>query len=171
MKEYLKSTSEVLSEQSTSQNGLSSEEAASRLEKNGKNKLQEGKKEKLIVKFFKQLGEPMTIILLIAAAISGVIEVVEGAFPVDAVIILAVVLLNAILGLIQEGKAEKALEALQQISAATSKVIRDGHQITVKSEDIVVGDHVWAQDEENGEKSLRRVTETNVKQTPEFVHH
>ena len=142
MKEYLKSTNEVLDEQITSQNGLSSEEAASRLEKNGKNKLQEGKKEKLIVKFFKQLGEPMTIILLIAAAISGVIEVIEGAFPVDAVIILAVVLLNAILGLIQEGKAEKALEALQQISAATSKVIRDGHQITVKSEDIVVGDIV-----------------------------
>ena len=142
MKEYLKGTNEVLDEQITSQNGLSSEEAASRLEKNGKNKLQEGKKEKLIVKFFKQLGEPMTIILLIAAAISGVIEVIEGAFPVDAVIILAVVLLNAILGLIQEGKAEKALEALQQISAATSKVIRDGHQITVKSEDIVVGDIV-----------------------------
>ncbi len=142
MKEYLKSIDEVMDEYATSQNGLSSEEAQSRLEKNGKNKLDEGKKEKLIVKFFKQLGEPMTIILLIAAFISGVIEIIEGAFPIDAVIILAVVLLNAILGLIQEGKAEKALEALQQISAATSKVIRNGHQITVKSEDIVVGDIV-----------------------------
>ena len=145
MKEYLKSTAEVLKEQSTTENGLSSEEAALRLEKNGKNKLDEGKKETLIVRFLKQLSEPMTIILLIAAVISAVIEFVEAGgwvFPTDTVIILAVVLLNAILGVVQEGKAEKALEALQQISAATSKVIRTGHQITVKSEDIVVGDIV-----------------------------
>ena len=145
MKEYLKSTAEVLKEQNTTENGLSSEEAASRLEKNGKNKLDEGKKETLIVRFLKQLSEPMTIILLIAAVISAVIEFVEAGgwvFPTDTVIILAVVLLNAILGVVQEGKAEKALEALQQISAATSKVIRAGHQITVKSEDIVVGDIV-----------------------------
>ena len=140
MKEYLKSSQAVLDEYSTTENGLSNEEATSRLEKNGKNKLAEGKKETIFVKFLKQLTEPMTIILLVAAVISAVIEISEGKFPTDTVIILAVVLLNAILGVVQEGKAEKALEALQQISAATSKVIRNGHQITIKSEDIVVGD-------------------------------
>ena len=145
MKEYLKSSNEVLKELNTDENGLSNEEAAKRLEANGKNKLAEGKKETLFVRFMKQLSEPMTIILLIAAVISAVIEFVEAkgfVFPTDTVIILAVVLLNAILGVVQEGKAEKALEALQQISAATSKVIRNGHQITIKSEDIVVGDIV-----------------------------
>ncbi len=140
MKEYLRSSDEVLKELSTNENGLSNEEAEKRLEQNGKNKLKEGKKETLIVRFLKQLSEPMTIILLVAAVISAVIELPH--FPTDTVIILAVVLLNAILGVVQEGKAEKALEALQQISAATSKVIRNGHQITIKSEDIVVGDIV-----------------------------
>ena len=143
MKEYLRSSQEVLNELNTNENGLTTEEAEKRLEENGKNKLAEGKKETLFVRFLKQLSEPMTIILLVAAVISAVIEFVEAGgftFPTDTVIILAVVLLNAILGVVQEGKAEKALEALQQISAATSKVIRNGHQITVKSEDIVVGD-------------------------------
>ena len=145
MKEYLKSSQEVLDEYSTTENGLSSEEASIRLEKNGKNKLKEGKKDTVFVRFMKQLSEPMTIVLLIAAVISAVVEFVEAngfVFPTDTVIILAVVLLNAILGVVQEGKAEKALEALQQISAATSKVIRNGHQITIKSEDLVVGDIV-----------------------------
>lgn len=140
MKEYLKSANDVLNELNTNENGLSKNEADARLEKNGKNKLAQGKKETLLVKFLKQLTEPMTIILLIAAVISAAIELPH--FPTDTVIILAVVLLNAVLGVVQEGKAEKALEALQQISAATSKVIRDGHQITIKSEDIVVGDIV-----------------------------
>lgn len=140
MKEYLKNSEEVLKEQNTSFNGLSESEANSRLEKNGKNKLAEGKKETLLVKFFKQFAEPMTIILLVAAVISGVLEIVEHAFPVDAVIILAVVLINAALGVFQESKAEKAIEALQEISSAMSKVIRDGKQISIKSEDLVVGD-------------------------------
>ncbi len=140
MKEYLKSSEEVLNEQKTSVRGLSEIEACSRLEKNGKNKLAEGKKESLIIRFLKQFAEPMTIILLVAAVISGVLEIVEHAFPVDAVIILAVVLINAALGVFQESKAEKAIEALQEISSAMSKVIRDGKQISIKSEDLVVGD-------------------------------
>ncbi|MBE6663912.1 MAG: calcium-translocating P-type ATPase, PMCA-type [Ruminococcaceae bacterium] len=140
MKEYLKSSNEVLNELNTNENGLAIEETEKRLAENGKNKLAKGKKEPLIVRFLKQLSEPMTIILLVAAVISAAIELPH--FPTDTVIILAVVLLNAILGVVQEGKAEKALEALQQISAATSKVIRNGHQITIKSEDIVVGDIV-----------------------------
>ncbi len=140
MKEYLKSSEEVLNEQNTSLNGLTETEANNRLEKNGKNKLAEGKKESLIVKFLKQFAEPMTIILLVAAVISGVLEIVNGHFPVDAVIILAVVFINAGLGVFQESKAEKAIEALQEISSAMSKVIRDGKQISIKSEDLVVGD-------------------------------
>ncbi|MBQ8146575.1 MAG: calcium-translocating P-type ATPase, PMCA-type [Clostridia bacterium] len=140
MKEYLKSSKEVLNELNVNENGLSSSEAEVRLEKNGKNKLAEGKKESLIHRFFKQLAEPMTIILLVAALISGVLAIVENEFPTDVIIIMAVVLINAVLGVVQESKAEKALEALEKIAAATSKVIRDGHQISIKSEDLVVGD-------------------------------
>ena len=146
MKFYEASNDEVLNHLGTTENGLTPEEAQSRLEKNGKNKLVEGKKESLIHRFFKQLAEPMTIILIVAAAISAGVEIYNGVasghweFPADVVIILAVVLINAILGVFQESKAEKAIEALQEIAAATSKVIRDGKQITVKSEDLVVGD-------------------------------
>ena len=139
-KEYLQSSEQIMTSLSTGTNGLSDEEAAKRLEKNGKNKLAEGKKESLIVRFFKQLLEPMTIILLVAAIISGVLAIVEKEFPTDVIIIMAVVLINAVLGVVQESKAEKAIEALQQISGATSKVIRGGRQITVRSEDLVVGD-------------------------------
>ena len=146
MKEYLRSSAEVIEEVSTSLDGLSSDEAATRLEKNGKNKLVEGKKESLIVRFFKQLAEPMTIILLVAAVISAGVEIYNGVssghweFPADVVIIMAVVLINAILGVFQESKAEKAIEALQEMSKAQSKVIRDGKQISIPSEDLVVGD-------------------------------
>ena len=146
MKEYLQSSNEVLTSLSSSENGLTTSEAEKRLEANGKNKLAEGKKESMLHRFLKQLAEPMTIILLVAAAISAGVEIYHGiqeghmGFPSDVVIILAVVLINAILGVFQESKAEKAIEALQEIAAATSKVIRDGHQISVKSEDLVVGD-------------------------------
>ena len=145
MKEYLRSSAEVLEEVATTADGLTAAEAAARLEKNGKNKLAEGKKESLVAKFFKQLAEPMTIILLVAAAISAGVEIYNGLqhgfeFPSDVVIILAVVLINAILGVFQESKAEKAIEALQEMSKAQSKVIRDGKQISIPSEDLVVGD-------------------------------
>ena len=146
MKEYLRSSAEVLDEVASSADGLSAAEADKRLEQNGKNKLVEGKKESLIVRFFKQLAEPMTIILLVAAVVSAGVEIYEGihsghmGFPSDVVIILAVVLINAILGVFQESKAEKAIEALQEMSKAQSKVIRDGKQISIPSEDLVVGD-------------------------------
>jgi len=140
MKEYLRSSSDLMSELQTSPEGLSEEKAQELLETNGKNKLKEGKKESLAAKFFKQLIEPMTVILLVAAAISGVMSVYHSEFPTDVIIIMAVVLINAILGVFQESKAEKAIEALQEIAAATSKVIRGGKNIVVKSEDLVVGD-------------------------------
>ncbi len=145
MKHYLEETNVVLAEVATTEEGLSVAEAADRLEKNGKNKLAEAKKESLVRRFLKQLAEPMTIILLVAAAISAGLEIYhgvqgEGGFPYDVVIILAVVLINAILGVFQESKAEKAIEALQEMSKAQSKVIRDGKQISVPSEELVVGD-------------------------------
>ena len=146
MKEYLKEAGEVIEALDSSENGLSSADAEKRLERNGKNKLIEGKKESLIRRFLKQLAEPMTIILLVAAAISAGVEIYNGVsaghweFPADVVIILAVVLINAILGVFQESKAEKAIEALQEMSKAQSKVIRDGKQISIPSEDLVVGD-------------------------------
>lgn len=140
MKEYQKNASQVLDEVQSVKDGLSTAEASCRLEKNGKNKLAEGKKENPLLRFLKQFAEPMTIILIVAAVISGIMSGINGEFPSDVIIIMAVVLINAILGVVQESKAEKAIDALQEIAAATSKVLRDGKQITVKSEDLVVGD-------------------------------
>ncbi len=142
MKDYLKSSEEVLKEQKTEWNGLSSSEAAKRIETFGKNKLAEGKKVSLIQRFLEQLTDPMTIILIVAAVISGVTAVYSGESFADVIIIMLVVIINAVLGVFQESKAEKAIEALQEIAAATSKVIRDGHQITVRSEELVPGDIV-----------------------------
>ena len=140
MKEYLKSSADVMAGLSTSPDGLTEADAQARLAQNGKNKLVEGKKESLLHRFFKQLAEPMTIILIVAAVISGIMAVMENEFPADVIIIMAVVVINAVLGVVQESKAEKAIEALQEIAAATSKVIRGGHQMTVKSEELVTGD-------------------------------
>lgn len=140
MKEYLKDASEVLQGLSASENGLAADEAEERLAKNGKNKLREEKGEGLLHRFFRQLAEPMTIILIVAAVIAGVMALYENHFPTDVIIIMAVVLINAVLGVVQESKAEKSIAALQEMAAATSKVLRDGRMITVHSEDLVVGD-------------------------------
>lgn len=86
------------------------------------------------------MADPMIIILLAAAAISGVLAVTQGESFADVIIILAVVVVNAVLGVYQENKAEKAIEALQEMSAATSKVLRDGKLVTIHSEELVPGD-------------------------------
>lgn len=141
MKEYLQSVEEVILDvQSSKESGLSQEEASKRLEKNGKNKLKEGEKESFISRFFGQMKDPMVLILLGAAFLSAVTAIIEKESFADVIIILVVVILNALLGVYQESKAEKAIEALQAISASTSKVIRDGIQQVIKSEDLVVGD-------------------------------
>ena len=146
MKHYLHSTDEVFEHVSSSPAGLTAAEAEKRLEANGKNKLAEAKKKSLTARFLDQLKDPMIIILIIAAAISAVTEYIEASgaghsfFPTDTLIILAVVIINAVLGVMQESKAEKAVEALQKMSAATTKTLRDGQIVTVKSEDLVVGD-------------------------------
>ena len=140
MKFYLEEKDRVLAELSAGESGLSSAEAAARLEKNGKNKLAAAKGKSLIARFLEQLADPMIIILLVAAAISGVLAVIENESFADVIIILAVVIVNAVLGVYQESKAEKAIEALQEMSAATSKVLRDGKVQIVHSEDLVIGD-------------------------------
>ncbi len=143
---YSLSVDETLKDVGTTPEGLSSSEAETRLTANGKNKLAEGKKTPLIKRFFQQLADPMIIILIIAAGVSAMLEVVEKWGSIgftdfaEVMIILAVVLINATLGVIQESKAEAAIEALKQMTAATTKVLRDGKQISVKSEDLVVGD-------------------------------
>lgn len=143
MKEYLLEKEEVLTELSSSLDGLKPDEVEKRTEKFGKNKLKEAKKESLIVRFFKQLKDPMLIILMIAALLSVVTSAFSGEVEyTDAIIILIVVLLNAVLGVMQESKAEAAIEALQKISAAECKVIRSGKQSTIHSEDLVPGDIV-----------------------------
>ncbi|MBQ8814692.1 MAG: cation-translocating P-type ATPase [Lachnospiraceae bacterium] len=120
--------------------GLSTQEANARLEKYGKNKLVEAKKDGLFKRFLKQLADPMIIVLLCAAALSAVTAAFENESFADVFIILGVVILNSVLGVVQESKAEAAIEALKEMTAAMTKVWRDGHLITIKSEDLVVGD-------------------------------
>lgn len=140
MKEYLSSAEEVLKEQQAGENGLSDVQVEERMRLYGKNKLIEGKKISLFQRFMQQLADPMIIILIVAAVISGITAVYAGESFADVIIILIVVLINAVLGVVQESKAEKAIAALQEIAAATSKVIRNGHQVTIRSEELVPGD-------------------------------
>ena len=142
MKEYLSSAADVISAQKTdAEAGLSDVEAASRLEAYGLNKLKEAPKESIIKRFFAQMADPMVIMLLVAAAISAAEGIYTGEGGIaDVVIILFVVVINSVLGVVQEGKAEEALAALQEMSAAQSKVIRDGRLETVASTELVVGD-------------------------------
>ena len=142
MRYYYEDKEHVLQSLDSCGQGLSDAEAAARLERNGRNKLKEAKKESLLSRFFNQLKDPMIIILIAAAIVSGVVSVVEKESFSDTIIIIAVVLLNAVLGVYQESKAEKAIEALQAMSSATSRVLRGGMVRLVKSEELVVGDVV-----------------------------
>ncbi|MBQ4642134.1 MAG: cation-translocating P-type ATPase [Oscillospiraceae bacterium] len=142
-KTYTLSTEEVLKNLGVDGSGLSSQQAQERLEKYGPNKLKEGEKPTLLQRFLTQLKDPMLIILMIAAAVSALTGMLSGESEwAEVIIIIAVVLLNAILGVVQESKAEAAIEALQTMTAATCKVIRDGKQITLHSDELVPGDIV-----------------------------
>ncbi len=140
MKPYLEEKEAVLAEAGSSMEGLSDEEAAVRLVRDGHNKLKEGEKESLIRKFLGELKDPMTIVLIIAAVVSAITALYAGESLTDTIIILAVVLINACLGVYQESKAEAAIEALQQVAAATAKVIRGGHLKTIHADEVVRGD-------------------------------
>ena len=145
-KYYLQEIGEVYKEFETSEKGLTQAEASSRLEKYGKNKLKEAEKTPMWKRFLDSISDPMIIMLLVAAAIQALVNVLQMSegFKLsefaDVIVIMAVVVINTIMSLIQESKAEGAMEALMQMTASTSKVLRDGEVKVVKSEDIVVGD-------------------------------
>ena len=140
--EYVQSPQELIAGLNTSPDGLSSAEAAARLEKYGPNKLKDAEKPTLLQRFIEQLKDPMLIILMIAAAVSAVTNFISGESFAEVFIILIVVLLNAVLGVFQESKAEAAIEALQTMTAATCKVLRDGKQVSIHSDQLVPGDVV-----------------------------
>ena len=146
MSYYLKSKEEVLKEVESSPEGLTTQQANERVEKYGKNKLEEPPKKTFIQKFFSSLVDPMIIMLLVAATISTFTTIYQNVVNnanesyADLFIILFVVVVNTILSVIQEDKAEEAIGALKEMTAATSKVLRDGKQVIVKSEDLTIGD-------------------------------
>lgn len=141
MKEYFKTVDEVIEENSSSYDGLTARTAKGILERKGKNKLAEAEKTSLFARFLTKLADPMIIILIVAALVSAITSSINGdGGYADVIIIMIVVLLNSVLGVYQESKAEKAIESLQEMTAATTKVIRDGVLQDIKSEDIVIGD-------------------------------
>ena len=146
MKYYCEEKEAVLSSLSSCDGGLSSADAEKRIAEQGKNKLAEPEKESLFRKFIRSIADPMIIMLIAAAAIQAVVTVIEahGTFSfsdfADVLVILVVVVINTAMSLIQESKSEAAMEALMQMTAATSKVLRDGKVCVIKSEDIAVGD-------------------------------
>ena len=123
--------------------GLAIKQVEERRKKYGLNKLEEPKKQSIIIRFLKQFQDFMIIILIIASIISAIVAKIEGSNDYfDSIIIIAIVVFNAIMGLVQESKAEKSLEALKKMSAPTCKVRRDGKVLTIKSEEVVPGDIV-----------------------------
>lgn len=121
--------------------GLADEEVKQRQQKYGKNKLQEKKKESLFIKFLKQFNDFMIIILIIASIISAVVSKIQGENDyVDSIIIIGIVVFNSLMGVIQEAKAEKSIEALKQMTPQVAKVIRNGKVISINSEELVKGD-------------------------------
>ena len=141
MKHYLESAETVLKEVESSPKGLTAAEAASRLTKFGANKLDEAPKPTLLARFIEQFKNPMIIVLLAAAVISAITGIIsEGKLDADVFIILFVVIANAVLGVYQENKAESAIEALQAMSAANSKVYRSGELVVIHSSELVPGD-------------------------------
>ena len=139
---YQRTQDDILAELNSSASGLSEEQAEERLERYGENKLAEAKKTTVLQRFFQQLKDPMLLILLAAAAVSAVTNALSGESFTEVFIILVVVLLNAVLGVIQESKAEAAIEALQSMTAAKCKVLRGWELKVIESSRLVPGDVV-----------------------------
>ncbi len=160
-----KSAEEVLKAVSATEEGLSSAEAEKRIAEFGKNALAEGKKKSLIVKFLEQFKDIMIIVLLVAAVVSAVIALVEGEYSelIDAGVILLIVVLNAIIGVVQENKAENAMEALKNMNKAFSKVLRDGEWKHLASEELVPGDIVKLEAGDIVPADMRLLTSASLK--------
>ena len=143
--------------------GLKLEEVKNRQEKDGFNELKEGKRKSNIVKFLEQFKDFMIIVLIIAAIVSGVINKINGEGMTDTIIIMVVIIANAIIGVAQENKAEKSLEALKKMSSHSAKVIRNGKQVIVPSRDLVVGDIVVLDTGDYVPADLRIIESVNLK--------
>ena len=164
MEWYNKSKEEIKEELNADfQTGLTSEQVKQNREKYGANELQQKKKKSLIVKFLEQFKDFMIIVLIIAAIVSGIVGVAEGEGITDTIIILIVVVLNAIIGVVQENKAEKSLEALQKLSAHASKVLRNGKIDVVQSKELVPGDIVVLDTGDYVPADLRIIESVNLK--------
>lgn len=137
---YRKSPSDTLHALDSTPDGLTPEQAAARLARDGRNVLTEPPKPSLVKRFFQQLADPMILVLLAAALISAITSAYAHESFADVIIILIVVIINAVLGVYQESKAEQAIAALKELSAAHSRVLRGGKLVTVPSEELVVGD-------------------------------
>ena len=161
---FNKTVEEVEKELGTSlNNGLSSEKVQTQREKTGYNELQEKKKDSLFKKFMAQFKDFSIIVLIIAAIVSGIVGVAEGEGIADTVIILIVVLLNAVIGVVQESKAEKSLEALKKLSAHAAKVIRDGKEQVIPARELVPGDIVIIETGDYVSADLRIIEAVNLK--------
>ena len=145
------------------ENGLSNEQVNENRQKYGTNELQTKKKKSTFVKFLEQFKDFMIIVLIIAAIISGVVGYIEGEGITDSIIILIVVILNAVIGVIQENKAEKSLEALQKLSAHVSKVIRNGKMEVIPAKELIPGDIVVLDTGDYVPADLRIIEAVNLK--------
>ena len=143
--------------------GLTAEQVAKAREKYGYNELKAQKKKSLFVKFLEQFKDFMIIILIIAAIISGIVGYIEGEGITDSIIIFIVIIVNAIVGVAQESKAEKSLEALQKLSSHVAKVIRNGNLEVVPSKDLVPGDIVVLDTGDYVPADLRIIESINLK--------
>ena len=161
---FHKSVKEVIKTLNTDEEkGLSQEEVSKRYEKYGKNELKAKPKKSLFVKFLEQFKDFMIIVLIIAAIVSGIVGIHEGEGIADTIIILIVVVVNAIIGVAQESKAEKSLEALQKLSSHVAKVIRDGKLVVVQSAELVPGDIVVLDTGDYIPADLRIIEAVNLK--------
>ncbi len=141
---HMLSTKEVEKKVKTNiDKGLTTNQVEQRRQEYGTNQLEEQKKQSIVIRFLKQFNDFMIIILIIASIISAVVAKIQGSGDYfDSIIIIAIVVFNAIMGLVQEAKAEKSLEALKKMSAPTCKVRRNGQILTIKGEEVVPGDIV-----------------------------
>lgn len=161
---FNKTVEEVEKELGTDQeNGLSSKKVEENRAKYGLNELKEKKKESLLQKFIDQFKDFSIIVLIIAAIVSGVVGVMQGEGFTDTIIILIVVLLNAVIGVAQESKAEKSLEALKKLSAHAAKVIRDGKETAIPARELVPGDLVIIETGDYISADLRVIEAVNLK--------
>ncbi len=161
-----KTSKEAVELLQSSMTGLSEQEAKKRLERDGENKLAEKKKTPIIVKFFKQFADAMIIILLIAAGVSFALAIAEGKLKeefIEPLLILLIVIINAVMGVVQESKAEKALEALKKLSSGHTRVIRDGVEKVIESSQVVVGDIIVLEAGDFVPADARLIKSSNLK--------